>query len=432
MALLKDSLAVDSAEASRNTADPASSPRHLTNERGCRKGSASMDITQVEPPAAGVSKHLRLHAVFWNSLGPGSVAYTLTELLDNMPGDARRILWSLGQNAKWARDYSRPAIPELLYKILCKMNVPAASQGRIANYNVLRNLNPGDVVYLWPPYDLRLIDQARERGAVVVAERINCMGELVREVLTRAYARNGLRLPNGWCSPEAIEEEREQMLRCDFITAPNALVGQSARMAGVPNQRIVETSYGFDPRRLAKAIGIRRPDRAPVFAFVGLGIIRKGLDVLLEAWDLADVDGKLLIAGNVDDEIRARYERVLARGNVETLGFVEDIATVYAAADVFVFPTHEEGGPQVIYEAAACGLPSIVSPMGAGRIARNMKESLLVDPLSVDDLARALTTFAQSKELRESFGRSAAARSLEFTWSKVATRLAEKFRNLVA
>ena len=80
---------------------------------------------------------------------------------------------------------------------------------------------------------------------------------------------------------------------------------------------------------------------------------------------MAAIDGTLLIAGRIDEDLRAQYRNALARSDVHDLGYVDDIATVYAAADVFVFPSHEEGGPQVTYEAAGCGLALIVSPMGA-------------------------------------------------------------------
>jgi glycosyltransferase involved in cell wall biosynthesis len=306
------------------------------------------------------------------------------------------------------------------------------TQGRLARGAPLRSIRRGDIVYVWPPYDLPLIKRAQQRGAIVVGERINCMGVMCRDVLSRAYARRGLPMPEGLWRPEDIAEERDQMLQCDFVTAPNPLVLQSLLDARMPRDRILETSYGYSPKRLAGAIGIERPDRPPVFAFVGVGTVRKGLDVLLEAWERASVKGKLLIAGRIDPEIQTAYERSFQRPDVQALGFVDDIATVYAAADVFVFPSHEEGGPQVTYEAAACGLSSIVSPMGAGRVVRDRIEGLIIDPLDVDELARALTLLADDAELRRKLSAQAADRAPEFEWPKVGARLCEHFRNVAA
>jgi glycosyltransferase involved in cell wall biosynthesis len=291
----------------------------------------------------------------------------------------------------------------------------------------LNAIRPGDVLYIWPPYDAGLMKRAQDRGAIVVAERINCMGQMGREVLKRAYARRGLALPEKWFDASSIANEREEMFLCDFITAPNEFVADSLRLAGIPEGRILHTSYGFSPKRLASAIGIQRPPRRPVFAFVGLGIVRKGIDVLLEAWERANINGKLLIAGHMDDEIRRLYARVLERDDVEELGYVRDITRVYASADVFVFPSHEEGGPQVTYEAAACKLPCIVSPMGAGRVVRDQVEGVVVDPCSVDGLAAAITRLAEDVHYRNYLAVNAEARASEFTWSKVA---AQRLRQL--
>jgi len=386
---------------------------------------ATAQARAVERPQLGP---LRLHTVLWNALGPGSIAYAVTELLDNMPkGIVERKLWCLSADPLSPHEYDSPALPKIAFRALCKARVPATVQGRLASIFALRSIKAGDIVYLWPPYDLRTIKRAQERGAIVVAERTNCMAPMGREMLSRAYRRRGLPLPDGWYPANAIAEEREQMLQCDFVTAANALVSQSLRDAGIPKSRILETSYGFNPNRLARAIGIERPKRPPVFAFVGLGIVRKGLDVLLEAWEQTGIDGTLLIAGHIDDEIRTPYASTLARPDVHELGFVKDIADVYAAADVFVFPTHEEGGPQVIYEAAACGLASIVSPMGAGRIVRHESECLMIDPLDVDDVAAALTRLAKDEPLRRALGTRAANRALDFTWAKVGARLYNQF-----
>jgi glycosyltransferase involved in cell wall biosynthesis len=221
------------------------------------------------------------------------------------------------------------------------------------------------------------------------------------------------------------------MLECDFITASNEFVADSARMAGIPEHRILDTSYGFSPSRLSRAIGIVRPKRPPVFAFVGTGSVPKGLDVLLEAWEKAEINGKLLLAGRIDAGIQRAYARTLGRDDIKQLGFVQDIAAVYAAADVFVFPSHQEGGPQVTYEAAACGLPCIVSPMGKGRLVRHEVEGLVVDPCNVDQLAAAMTRVAQDETFQKQLAANAESRALEFTWARVAARRYKQFSEAV-
>jgi glycosyltransferase involved in cell wall biosynthesis len=374
---------------------------------------------------------LRIHGVIWNALTGLSLGYALTEILASLPaGKIEPNLWCLRGNLDDPRDFERVALPGLVFRALCKAGVSMATQGRLGSMKVLRQIRPGDVVYIWPPYDLPLIRGARERGAIVIAERTNCMATMCREVLTAAYARRGLPLPDNSFTDADIACESAEVMACDFVTAPNAFVARSLRESGILEERIIETSYGFSPTRLADAIAAEKPARPPIYAFVGFGIVRKGLDVLLEAWEQADIEGELLIAGLISDDLRAAYSHILMRADVREVGYVRDVAKIYAAADVFVFPTHEEGGPLVTYEASACGLASIVSPMGAGRIIRHEQEGLVIDPLNVEELAAAIRLLAENPTLRRQLGANATIRSREFTWDRVGNRFFEKLRDI--
>lgn len=371
-----------------------------------------------------------VHVIFCNALTRGGVSNTIRELLDNMPGPLLRSrLWFPQGDLALAREYHRPVFNHLFWRALCKVRVPLEWQGRIVVEVALRNIGPGDMIYIWPPYSTALIRRARDRGAIVVAERINCMATMCKVVLERAYARIGRPLPRGWCLPEDMDEERTQMALCDFVTAPGDFVAQSLVDAGIARERILKTSYGWSPTRLAGAVDLDRPDRPPVFAFVGLGIVRKGLNLLLEAWEQANVKGKLLIAGRIHDDIRGICARQLARPDIQELGYIPDIASVYAAADVFVFPTHEEGSPQVTYEAAGCGLAMIVSPMGSGPIVRNGREGYVIDPFDTNAWAEAIRVLAQDAVLRRRFGAAASAQAKEYTWQHAGARLYEQLVN---
>jgi glycosyltransferase involved in cell wall biosynthesis len=376
----------------------------------------------------------RIRAVFCNVMGPAGVAYTLTELLDAMlPSDLDLLLWFPQYldlllwfpqgDSKIARNYHRPSFNRQIWRAFCKMRLPQTWQARVVTNAALRNVREGDIVYVWPPYNNELLAGARKRGAVVVAERVNCMAATCKIVLERAYAHAGRPFPKGFCTPQGIAEENAQMALCDYVTAPSSMVAQSLIDVGIPADRILQTSYGWSPIRLAAAVRAVRPERKPTFAFVGSGIIRKGLNLLLDAWERADIDGRLLIAGVISDDIRAVSSRQLALPSVQELGFVHDIASVYAAADVFVFPSHEEGAPQVVYEAAGCGLPCIVSPMGVGRLVRNGVEGYVIDPFDIDGWARSICTLATEPDLRRSLASAAARRAEEFTWERVGRRL---------
>jgi glycosyltransferase involved in cell wall biosynthesis len=252
------------------------------------------------------------------------------------------------------------------------------------------------------------------------------MDPMCKVALERAFGRTGRPIPPDACLPEAMERERVMMSACDFVTAPGPFVTQSLVDSGIPPERIIETAYGWSPTRLAGAVDLQRPERPPVFLFVGMGIFRKGLDLLLEVWEKANIEGQLVIAGRIEDEIRTGWAKQLARPDVSHSGYQRDVASVYGNADVFIFPTYEEGGPLVVYEAAGSGLPCLVSPMGAGRLVRHGQEGYVIDPLDVDAWVDAIRQLAGDVSLRRRMGAAAATRAKDFTWERVTARLQDK------
>src|SRR5437660_678809 len=156
----------------------------------------------------------------------------------------------------------------------------------------------------------------------------------------------------------------------DWIFAPSPFVRRSLIAAGIPAGKVLSTSYGWSPQR-SGAPRRERAAKASVFLFVGTVCIRKGAHLLAEAWAQAAVPGQLEFCGQLLPEIERVSRTHLARPDVRLRGQVTTISSAYAAADVFVFPTLEEGSPLVVMEAMAQGLPVLTSPMGAGEILRD-------------------------------------------------------------
>ena len=105
-----------------------------------------------------------------------------------------------------------------------------------------------------------------------------------------------------------------------------------------------------------------------VFVFVALGHFeRKGLPLLLEALGSLD-DGRvrLLVVGGQPDLVESYRRKAEAAGvgdPVRFAGMQEDIRPYLATADVFVLPSAYETFSLVALEAAAAGLPLLVTPL---------------------------------------------------------------------
>jgi glycosyltransferase involved in cell wall biosynthesis len=171
------------------------------------------------------------------------------------------------------------------------------------------------------------------------------------------------------------------------------------------------------------------PHPGPTFVFAGTICVRKGCHLLLDYWARSNVRGRLVLAGRLEDTIKERCAALLRSDDVVVLDFVPDVASLYRSADIFVFPTLEEGGPQVVYEACGCALPVITTPMGAGRIARHNKEGFVLDPYDASGWIDAIRILAADPYRRASMSRSSHGRAKSFHWDIVAAARRQQILN---
>lgn len=141
----------------------------------------------------------------------------------------------------------------------------------------------------------------------------------------------------------------------------------------IPNGIHLETfsrvaRLGDEERKRAKRkMGCARD--APVIGVVARLIPHKGVQTFLRAVVLLREAGflpEVLIAGDGPsrDELEALSRELGLGGRVRFLGFVEDMASFYAALDLFVLPSLSEGMPLALLEAMAAGVPIVATRTG--------------------------------------------------------------------
>jgi glycosyltransferase involved in cell wall biosynthesis len=158
--------------------------------------------------------------------------------------------------------------------------------------------------------------------------------------------------------------------------------------------------------------------------------VRKGIPELLEAWVKSNLEGELVIVGDVEPCLAERLATAV-RDPVTLVPFTANLGALYRSSDVFVFPTLEEGGPQVTIEAGGCGVPVITTPMGASRLVRHNRNGLIVEPGDVEGLAAALTLLAKDTTMRARLARQIARDAADFAYDRVSTARAGILRGLV-
>jgi glycosyltransferase involved in cell wall biosynthesis len=185
----------------------------------------------------------------------------------------------------------------------------------------------------------------------------------------------------------------------------------------VPNG--VESPY-FMPRNYGEGAATR-------LLFVGAWLDHKGVYYLRDGFEelVKRVPGvRLTIAGcSASAETVREFFPASVREQVDVLPFVarKEMPSLYAAHDVFAFPTLFEGMPIVLLEAMATGMPVVTTETcGMKDVVEDEYNGLLVKPADAAAFAAAAERMIRSPELRARLGCAAQETMTRHTWDRVA------------
>jgi glycosyltransferase involved in cell wall biosynthesis len=193
-----------------------------------------------------------------------------------------------------------------------------------------------------------------------------------------------------------------------------------------PDDRSALDALGVDPKRvtLIPGSGVDTdvlqplPEPAPpvTFGFAGRLLTDKGIRALVAAHGIVRSQGhdvNLIIAGNPDPANPAsvaleEVEEWSRRPGISWLGHIADIASLWRKCHFAVLPSHREGLPGSLLEAAACGRSMIATDApGCREIVIPDRTGLLVPIEDPPALARAIIRLSTSPELRARYGKAA-------------------------
>jgi glycosyltransferase involved in cell wall biosynthesis len=214
------------------------------------------------------------------------------------------------------------------------------------------------------------------------------------------------------------------------ITISNALQEKVNKSDMIPKSKMITVHYGLDWKEYLKKSKVNEKTiRAELnlrdnhfnFASVGRLVDVKGYPFLIEAVKKLKLEGyndfTVLIIGDgplKDDLLNLSVEMGVG-GEVRFLGRREDVSSILSISDAFVLPTLGEGFGLVILEAMAHRLPVIsTTTMAIPEIVVEGETGLLVDPKSVDELAHAMKSFIDDRELAKKMGEAGLLRLKEY------------------
>lgn len=216
----------------------------------------------------------------------------------------------------------------------------------------------------------------------------------------RGFLAHTDKKPSFWDRCEIKAEQKSFMSSKGVIAHSQMIADEIQRYYGIAPEKIhcllppINTER-FHPGIRQSRAELRRkwnisPDRITLL-FPSTGHKRKGLEPLLKALEQLPIDRyELLIAGD-------KLAQNKIPSNVRCLGFVSDMAELYAAVDFTILPSLYEPFGLVVPESLACGTPVIVSTFVGAKDLLCENYGIVIPTVSVHAIKQAIEQASQQQ-----------------------------------
>lgn len=246
---------------------------------------------------------------------------------------------------------------------------------------------------------------------------------------------------DGTLNSEKNISKIQRLCRKYIISRADAFIGSSTA------SRETQIAYGASPEKcyisyltvdIEKYIRKKESYGNRQLVCVGGLIVRKGVDLLLNALALTDPSITLVVVGDGGERERLvkQAERLSITDRVTFKGFLEgeELYQCYAQSDAFVLPTREDCFGLVTLEAMCAKLPVISSQYADG--ARDLIEKdvtgIIVDPYDEKAFAKAMEELVMDTDRLEKMGRTGFERIHQFSFENVSKGYVQAIDSVIA
>lgn len=220
----------------------------------------------------------------------------------------------------------------------------------------------------------------------------------------------------------------------DFIVTNRLTSPEKLKMIGVGSSNGIDTNFfSLNQVPLEKQTELKKEWNITtndfVFVFVGRLVGDKGINELVQAFQNLETRNqesaslvsnlealvpspqslvsskvpKLLLVGPLESDLDPLKEETLkeitTNPNIISVGFQKDVRPFFAISDALVFPSYREGFPNVVMQAGAMGLPSIVSNInGCNEIIVEGQNGTIIPVKNVEAIQIAMQKMMEDKE----------------------------------
>ncbi|WP_282070210.1 glycosyltransferase family 4 protein [Olleya namhaensis] len=205
---------------------------------------------------------------------------------------------------------------------------------------------------------------------------------------------------------------KEIIIKEKLIKSPDKL-----KVLGYGSSNGIDTDY-FSKNQISETVinevkkEISFSEKDFLFIFIGRIVKDKGINELAEAFQNLQKDNKnikLILLGRYEDQLNPISEIskkiINTNSRIIHLGFKEDVRPYLAVSHVMVFPSYREGFPNVVMQACAMEVPSIVTNInGCNELIENQESGLIIPVKDSKNLYESMKTMISNKENLNSYG----------------------------
>lgn len=205
----------------------------------------------------------------------------------------------------------------------------------------------------------------------------------------------------------------------DYILQEKYVSKNKLKVIGKGSSNGIDTEY-FNPEYYKERENqqfrksLRIPQNDVVFIFVGRLVRDKGINELVEAFEMLNIEfleTSLLLVGPFEAELdpleNSTIEIMKNHPKIVETGYQNDVRPFLACADVLAFPSYREGFPNVVMQAGAMGLPGIVTDInGCNEIIEEGVNGTIIPVRDKDALYSSMRKMIIEEDWRKSMAQN--------------------------
>ena len=242
----------------------------------------------------------------------------------------------------------------------------------------------------------------------------------------------------GWLKKPIVAYLRKFHNRTLLTMVPTEQMRADLAALGFRNLHVVTRGVDtqlFSPHRRSELLRLEwgATSDTPVVLHVGRLAAEKNLEALVTAFNSIrqhQPGARLVLVGDGPEEANLRSH--LPDAVFAGMRRGESLATHYASADLFLFPSCTETFGNVTLEAMSSGLPVVAyRHAAAAELIRSGENGQLIEPGAEDDFQRAAVQLAEMHTLRAQMGQEARITALGQAWPLIFQKTEKIFRQVI-